>query len=127
MKLNFDGNKKINIPLTTLDSFKENITENNLIIKIDVEGYEKEVIDGAKLILNKTKNVILIIELLEENNGLSMCEQITLVLKENDFEYIYKIKDNDLLKVSSFEGSADYIFIKGIETKNSLDKILNRN
>ncbi|MGQ7945240.1 FkbM family methyltransferase [Flavobacterium sp. WC2509] len=122
LKLNFEGsNKKINIPLTTLDSFKENIKFEKLIIKIDVEGYEKEAIDGAKSVFYQTENIILIIELLQENNGFLNCEVITNNLIENKFECIYKISDNNNLhKVDGFKGSADYIFVKGIDAKKHI-------
>lgn len=122
LKLNFEGsNKKINIPLSTLDSFKENIKCKNLIIKIDVEGFEKEVIEGTKFVLYQTENIILIIELLEENNGFLICEEITNNLRENNFEDIYKISDNNCLsKVDDFKGSADYVFIKGLDAKKHI-------
>ena len=117
LKINFEGsNKKIKIPLTTLDSFKENIECENLIIKIDVEGYEKEVIEGAKTVFYQTENVILIIELLEENNSFLICNEITNKLRENNFEYMYKIEDKSgLIAVADFDGSADYVFVKGID------------
>ncbi|MFV8271457.1 FkbM family methyltransferase [Flavobacterium sp. GT2N3] len=122
LKLNFEGsNKKINIPISTLDSFRENIKCKNLIIKIDVEGFEKEVIEGAKFVLYQTENIILIIELLEENNGFLTCEEITNKLRENNFEDIYKIRDNNSLsKVDDFKGSADYVFIKGLAAKKHI-------
>jgi len=126
LKLNFEGSyKKINIPLTTLDTFKENIKSNNLIVKIDVEGYEKEVIEGAKYVFFATENIILIIELLEENNGFVICREIADILRANNFEYIYKITNNSkLTKVSDFDGSADYVFIKGKHAKENFDDYL---
>ena len=47
---------EINVPVVTLDSYckEENITEIDFI-KIDVEGFEKEVFDGAPNILCKIK------------------------------------------------------------------------
>lgn len=122
LKLNFEGSsKKVNIPLTTLDSFKDNIKCKNLIIKIDVEGYEKEAIDGAKYVFYQTENIILIIELLEENNGLLTCKEIINNLKDYNFEDIYKINvTNNLRKVDDFNGSADYVFIKGIDAKKQI-------
>lgn len=117
LKINFEGShKKIKIPLTTLDSFKENIECKNLIIKIDVEGYEKEVIEGAETVFYQTENVILIIELLEENNSFLICKEITNKLRENNFEYMYKIEDKSgLIAVADFDGSADYVFVKGMD------------
>ncbi len=121
LKLNFPGsNKKIIIPLSTLDTFKDNIKSKNLVIKIDVEGYEKEVIEGSKHVFYAAENIMLIIELLEENNGFLVCKEITNILLENNFEFIYKIINNsELSKVSDFDGSGDYVFLKGTETKKN--------
>ncbi|MEO7975758.1 FkbM family methyltransferase [Flavobacterium sp.] len=123
LKNNFAGSqKKINIPITTIDVFKYNINCNNLIIKIDVEGYEKEVIDGAESICRQTQNCIVIIELLEENNGLSICNEITHNLKNNNFNEIYKIiDDTSLCKVDNFKGSGDYVFLKGLDAKKNIE------
>lgn len=123
LKMNFEGSdEKINIPLTTLDSFKENIECEKLIIKIDVEGFEKEVIEGAKCVFYKTQNIVLIIELLEEINGCFTCREITNNLKENNFEYMYKIGNNNAVyKVSDFVGSADYVFVKGRDAKKDIE------
>jgi len=122
LKLNFEGsNKKINIPITSLDSFKENIKCENLIIKIDVEGFEKEVIDGAEFVLYQTENIILIIELLVDNNDFLTCKEITNKLRESNFEDMYKINNNNCLnKVDDFDGSADYVFIKGLNAKKHI-------
>lgn len=106
---------KINIPLTQLDRFVENIDGDCLLIKIDVEGFEKEVILGAKQVIDKTKNSVLIIELLIETNGDENCKEIVILLKKYGFEKIFKIDEQDeLVTVFDFEGSADYIFFKGI-------------
>lgn len=124
LKINFEGSqKKISIPILTLDIFKDNIKGEKFIIKIDVEGYEKEVIEGAKILFSQTENIILIIELLEENNGHLICKEITNNLKENNFEDIYKINENSssLSKVFDFEGSADYVFIKGKDAKKHIN------
>ncbi|KFF18258.1 FkbM family methyltransferase [Flavobacterium hydatis] len=122
LKNNFEGShKKITIPISTLDVFKDNIKCDNLIIKIDVEGYEKEVIDGAKEVFSQTENCILIIELLEENNGLSTCNEIISNLQKNNFDELYKIiDDNSLYRVNDFNGSADYVFLKGENARKNI-------
>ncbi|MDO8317274.1 MAG: hypothetical protein Q7T12_07110 [Flavobacterium sp.] len=43
-------------------------------MKIDEEGFENEVLEGAKKVLNQTENVVLIIELLEEINWTNACQ-----------------------------------------------------
>lgn len=123
LKINFEGSKrKIKIPLLKLDTFNENFNNEKLIIKIDVEGYEKEVIEGAKKIIVETTNIVLIIELIEQNNSSLICKEITSFLIKNDFELICKINNNGLIHVSNYEGSADYVFVKGV---NALEVLKN--
>lgn len=60
--------KKIQITLSTLDSIveKERISEIDFI-KIDVEGYENKIIDGASKALHITKNIYVEISPLRHN------------------------------------------------------------
>ncbi|MEI7507999.1 MAG: FkbM family methyltransferase [Flavobacterium sp.] len=116
IKVNFDQNfnERIIIPVTKLNAFRDNIIGENFIVKIDVEGFEREVIQGADEIFKKFDNCILIIELVTEINGIEICKEIITSLKEKNFEHIYKIDDKaSLILVEDYDGSADYIFIKG--------------
>ena len=62
----------------------------NLIIKIDVEGFEKEVLYGLKKLLNKNK-ILIQIEIFEKNFYI-----INKILNKNKFKLIYKVnKSND--------------------------------
>jgi FkbM family methyltransferase len=122
LKLNFStSTNKIKIPVTKLDTFFDLIEKKQVIIKIDVEGFEKEVIEGAKGFLQEIDNALLIIELLPEINSFESCKEIVSMLKSFDFTTVYKIDSkNELVHVDDFEDSADYIFIKGGEAKASL-------
>lgn len=114
IKVNFNDSKiKIKIPVTQLDNFSQNISSNQLIVKIDVEGFEKEVLEGAQKVLNQTENVVLIIELLEEINGAHTCQEIINFLLSKNFKTILKIDTNSFFKVVKYEGSSDYVFLKG--------------
>lgn len=116
LKQNVENTRKtINIPILKLDDFSEIIDFENLIIKIDVEGFEKEVIEGGQTILKNSSNTILIIELIQEINGLETCEKIFEILKKIGFVGLYKFNnENDLIEVSEFSGSSDYMFLKGV-------------
>ncbi|CAD5344521.1 hypothetical protein FLA105535_04527 [Flavobacterium bizetiae] len=127
MKVHFGTNQKnINIPVSLLDNFKENISNGPLIIKIDVEGYEKEVIEGATKFLNNLDNSILIIELLEEINGLLICKEIKDMLIKLNFKEIYKINSNEVFElVDDYYGSGDYIFLKGNTAIEDFNRLKN--
>lgn len=115
LKVSFSENsKKASILVSLLDDFKVFITSKKIIIKIDVEGFEKEVIEGAKELLNQVQEAVVIIELLTEINGQETCETIINMLIANDFKTIFKISaQNELIEVSQYEGSADYVLLKG--------------
>lgn len=122
LKVNFQENdRKITIPVNQLDSFKEYVTGNQLLLKIDVEGFEKEVLEGAKAVINQVENVVIIIELVTEINSLETCNEIVNLLKKYGFDQIYKINtENKLATVQTYEGSADYVFVKGAEASKYL-------
>jgi len=114
VNLNEGNHQKIIIPVTQLDVFKDNIERNSCIIKIDVEGFEKEVLEGAHAVLNKLENCVVIIELISDINGENTCEEITSILIDNKFKKVYKILDDkEFIAVDRYEGSANYVFLKG--------------
>lgn len=116
----FPTTSEITIPISTLDTFEKNITSSNLFIKIDVEGYEKQVIEGAVNILKRTENCVLSIELIEGNNTNSECQNIIDKLMSLGFEELYILKDNSLHQVTKYQESSDYILIKGAISKSLL-------
>lgn len=121
LKMNFgEDTQKINVPIITLDTFETYFSAKDVMIKIDVEGFEKEVLQGANSFLKSIDESIMIIELLEENNNAKACNEIVQILNEHGFFYVYKVMNNNQFKeILEFDGSADYIFIKGMKTLNS--------
>jgi FkbM family methyltransferase len=115
LKVSFsENNKKASILVSLLDDFRVFITSKKIMIKIDVEGFEKEVIEGAKELLNQVEEAVIIIELLAEINGRETCETIINMLIANDFKTIFKINaQNELVVVNQYDGSADYVLLKG--------------
>ena len=52
--------KLIEIEVDTLDNYSYLLNENrNLLVKIDVQGFEKQVIEGGKNVLSKARIIIL--------------------------------------------------------------------
>lgn len=123
LKIKFEDNTKaINIPIIKLDLFNDLIIADDVMFKIDVEGFEKEVITGAHNLLSTTKNSIIIIELLEETSGDLVCKEIIDILRTYNFITICKIRIDGIFDiVNNFQGSGDYIFLKGDKTLNTFN------
>ena len=115
LKVIFDDNAtKLNIPVIQLDGFIDYFHSDNLLLKIDVEGFEKEVIEGGLQLIDKIPNMVIIMELVIEINGAATCQEIIAILQAHHFVAVYKINSrNHLERVSAFDGSADYVFLKG--------------
>lgn len=76
----------ITIPVTTIDSQIEVEKYNHCVIKIDVEGYEKNVLLGAKRILFSLRPDI-ICEILPDSVDYMDIEQQLLLLSYNFFQF----------------------------------------
>jgi FkbM family methyltransferase len=94
--------KKIEIPVEKLDNY---LTEKNIsckdiaLIKIDVEGWEMEVIKGAKNLLIEENAPVLMVEFTESNlfaAGTNCYEIYDLVVSYGYMWYTYDSKNNIL-------------------------------
>ncbi len=112
--------RQVSVPVLKLDLFQESLSNKKLLLKIDVEGFEKEVLEGGNNVLSSTQNSVLIIELISEINGQEVCSEIVKSLINNGFLKVFKVGKNKLIEVSAYEDSADYIFVKGSESLKQL-------
>ncbi len=105
------------VKVTTLDNLLEIDDNNASVLKIDVEGYEKQVLLGSKEILKNPHLNVIIVELNESNLEYDYNEDETIsILKENGFSpYKYIYPDNELvpLEKKNFD-SYNTIFIRNI-------------
>lgn len=105
--------RQVAVPVLKLDLFEESLKNKKILLKIDVEGFEKEVLEGSSTVLNATDNVVLIIELVTEINSLDVCNEIVEKLKVLGFSKVFRVENNQIKEVRNYQNSADYIFIKG--------------
>ena len=115
LKLFFQSTKgfiKYEVPTITLDSFvKKKKIKFISILKIDVEGSEEKVLNGAKKNLKKNKIKIILVEILERKKFHKKKEkQIITFLKKYNFELI---KKRIALSTSCFSNikGGDYLFV----------------
>lgn len=92
---NFDKFEVKTIKLDDL-KFKNKIS----FIKIDVEGHELEIIEGAQKTLAEHRPNLLI-EIEERHTGIALSESIDYIKKLNYQPYIFQ--NNSLIKVNNFE------------------------
>ena len=96
--------KFIEVNANTLDNI---LYENGILveevnwIKIDVEGAELEVLKGATIILSKSKDITLLIEIHDVENGKTLYEPIMDLLNnynfKKEFEKIYESGERHLI------------------------------
>lgn len=75
----------VTIPMTTLDSVVSVDCEGSVLLKLDVQGYEIEVLRGAKNLLSKAEVVILECSLIEYNEGAPLFAEVVSFMGENGF------------------------------------------
>lgn len=113
------------VEVTTLDKLLSP-KENPEVIKIDVEGYEKKVLLGAKRILKNRNLNIIIIELNNSNSDYGYHEDdiLSLLSGSGFYPYKYIYPENVLipLRKKNFD-SFNTIFIKDI---NFVEKRINK-
>lgn len=76
-------NGKIEVRATTLDCLAENLPVT--FLKIDVEGYEKKVLEGAKVTIERNLPVIAVAAYHREEDFYEICEMIHQLSKEYSF------------------------------------------
>ena len=103
----------IELEVQTLDSLC--LKEIPLLIKIDVEGYESKVLEGAEKILKNDKLKAIIIELNGSGNRYGFDEnKIHLDLIDKGFKpYSYNPKTRGFLKLETY-GSHNTIYIRDL-------------
>ncbi len=101
------------IPMTTLDTFFHQKTlEAPILLKIDVQGYEDRVLDGAHLFLEKVDVILIEMSFRPLYEGQMLFGDLFNLLYKHDFLYVGSI--HELLDPSGGQNtlSADVLFVK---------------
>ena len=110
--LSTEGFKKYTVPIITLDSFvKQNKIKSIDLLKVDIEGSEHLMLQGARKTLKKNKIKSILIEIADKKNIYKKKERKVLnLLKKNNFTLL---KKNIYFSPSFFSNhmAGDYQFI----------------
>jgi len=107
--------EKVNV--TTLDKISENI-QNLSIIKIDVEGYEKYILEGGIKTLSNNNLLVIIIELNDSTNyyDYNEMEIIEKLIKFQFKPYHFNTKTKELVKlIYKNDNSFNTIFVRNLD------------
>lgn len=110
------NNEGLMVKIGKLDDFLQN--ENQIdLLKIDVEGFEKFVLEGATNTLKKTKYILIEISEKHFDEYAYSCQEVLKILEKNEFrlfqfsgpqhlveissDYIQKVKNENILAVKN--------------------------
>lgn len=102
----------IQVPVTTLDIFnRQEKLEKNILLKIDVQGFEAEVIKGADVMLAHVKVIILEMSLQKLYKDQPLFHDVYMMMYEKGFRYHGNL--SQMLHADTDEAvQLDAIFIK---------------
>jgi len=103
---------KYKVPTITIDSFlKKNKIKSIDILKIDIEGSEYELLEGAKNTLKKNRVKIILVEIIDKKNIYDKKEKKVLnLLKKRNFVLLKKTNIFSISLFSNIKGG-DYLMI----------------
>ena len=97
--------------LTTVEKVLGNDLENIDFIKLDVQGYELEILKGMTSILNKVEFVLLEVSLIEINIGTPLLFEVIQFMEEKNFK-VYDICSAIRRPSDNALWQSDFIFVK---------------
>ena len=106
------GSETVSVEVKTLDKVFENIDlKKNIFIKMDVQGFEDEVIKGGLEVIKRAKVLVIECSLQQTYEGEPMFDGIYRLLRPMGFEYRGSLKQSVCKDDESFL-QADCVFMK---------------
>lgn len=105
--------KQIPIKINTLDNIMRDLPDNfqqDVFIKIDVQGYEDRVIRGSKQILDKTIAIMIEVNLASFYHDQTSFKEILLLLDKKNFHYAGNMEQN--YNEDGYVSYFDAVFLK---------------
>jgi FkbM family methyltransferase len=75
----------LTLPMTTLDELLSADESETVLLKLDVQGYELEVLRGARKLLSRAQVVISECSLIQYNDGAPLFDEVVFFMKERGF------------------------------------------
>ncbi len=106
------SNYKTIIKMITLNDFfiKSNLNFKNGLLKIDVQGFELEVLKGSTKVINKFKYIIIELSNIELYENQPLASEVFEFIIQNNFEHTFTY--NKFLKNQKDIIQADYLFTR---------------
>lgn len=97
----------VHCPCETVDSFLHNENCDSLVFKIDVEGYEGQVLEGMKNILTKPKSIFGIVEFNKECLVSAGCDPHELIRGLESIATLYRVSNDGDAVLKKVERPSD--------------------
>ena len=106
------GSESVRVQVETLDNvFRDIGLDDNIFIKMDVQGFEDEVIKGGREVISRARVLVIECSLQQTYEGEPMFDGIYELLKPMGFEYRGSVKQSLRKDDDSFL-QADCVFIR---------------
>lgn len=100
--------EEIRLPMSTLDDVLAERPGMRVLVKLDVQGAELDVLDGATCTLARTEALLLEVSLVEYNRGAPRLSEVVARLKQLGFVAFDIV---DLRRVGGVLAQADIVFV----------------